>query len=279
MRPTKTGPSAVSRTEVAGPSTSLTPLSRRYTRNDLGVLSADERARFLTGGPADPRQNPTLAWELLYRLEPGLYDRLIRAERLHPSIIDWLPQHVDRIVEVGPGSGRLTLSLVSRCNDLTAIEPAGPMRELLRRKLFPSPARGGGSGRGSLVHLMSGFLDALPLGDRTAELVTACSVLTPEPARGGDRGLAEMERVCARGGMVVIVWPNDSQWLIGRGYQYLSFPGEMAMEFASLDEAVELAEIFYPESVAAIKARGERRVSYDILGINPPRDLAYRVIG
>jgi hypothetical protein len=51
------------------------------------------------------------------------------------------------------------------------------------------------------------------------------------------------------------------------------------MEFATVEEAIELAEIFYPESVSEIKARGERFVPYDILGVNPPRDLAYRVIG
>jgi SAM-dependent methyltransferase len=269
MRLTKIGPSAVPSTEVVGRSTRVTPLSRRYSASDLAILSEDERARFLDGGPPDPQRNPTLAWELLYRLEPDRYDRLVRAERLHPGILDWLPAHVDRIVEVGPGSGRLTLPLVSRCNHLTAVEPAAPLRELLARRLRANT---------TTIHLINGFLDALPLADRAAELVTACSVLTPEPAHGGDRGLAEMERICAPGGMVVIVWPNHPQWLVERRYQYLSFPGEMAMEFATVEEAIELAEIFYPESVSEIKARGERRVPYEILGVNPPRDLAYRVI-
>jgi len=259
-------------------SVTAVPLSQRYSREDLGVFSADERARFIDGGSADPQANPTIAWELLYRLEPWLYDRLVQAERLHPAILEWFPQHVDRIVEVGTGSGRLTLPLLGRCDELTAVEPAAPMRELLRQKLdTPSPLWGG-SGTGSEIHLIGGFLDALPLPDRSAELVTACSVLTPEPAHGGDRGLAEMERVCARSGMVVIVWPNQPEWLITHGYRYLSFPGEMALEFVSLDEAIELAEIFYPEAVAGIRTRGERRVPYEMLGVNPPRDLAYRVI-
>lgn len=259
-------------------SVSAVPLSQRYSREDLGVFSADERARFIDGGSADPQANPTIAWELLYRLEPWLYDRLAQAERLHPAILEWFPQHVDRIVEVGAGSGRLTLPLLGRCDELTAVEPAAPMRELLRQKLkTPSPLCGG-SGRGSQIHLIGGFLDALPLPDRSAELVTACSVLTPEPAHGGDRGLAEMERVCAPSGMVVIVWPNQPEWLIAHGYRYLSFPGEMAMEFVSLDEAIELAEIFYPDTVAEIRTRGERRVPYEMLGVNAPRDLAYRVI-
>jgi SAM-dependent methyltransferase len=263
---------------MARRSATATPLTQRYTRDDLNVLSEDELALFVDGGPADPQQNPTLAWELLYRLEPQLYDRLARAERLHPAILEWLPAHVERIVEVGAGSGRLTLPLVDRCDELTAIEPAAPLRELLRQKLLaPSPVWGG-SGRGPQIHLITGFLDTLPLADGSAELVTACSVLTPEPAHGGDRGLAEMERVCVPGGLVVIVWPNHPEWLIQHGYRYLSFPGEMAMEFTNLDEAIELAQLFYPEAVAAIRSGGERRVPYDLLGVNPPRDLAYRII-
>jgi SAM-dependent methyltransferase len=291
---------------VSGRSAAAVPLRKRYSRSDLSILSADEQRRFVDDGPADPQENPTLAWELLYRLEPELYDRLVQAERLHPSILEWLPQHVDRIVEVGAGSGRLTLPLLGRCDDLTAIEPAAPLRELLRHKLvntFPYPVQEespsplvvsespspfvvsespsplwGGSGRGSRIHLISGFLDALPLPDRSAELVIACSVLTPEPAHGGDRGLAEMERVCTSFGTVAIVWPNHPEWLVENGYRYLSFPGEMAMDFASLDEAIELARVFYPEAVSEIQVRGERRVPYEILRVNPPRDLAFKVI-
>ena len=47
---------------------------------------------------------------------------------------------------------------------------------------------------------------------------------------------------------------------------------------AGAAEAVQLATIFYPHAVAEIKARGQRQVPYDLLGVNPPRDLAYRTI-
>ena len=79
-------------------------------------------------------------------------------------------------------------------------------------------------------------------------------------------------------GRVVIVWPNELDWLNARGYRYLSFDGEMFVEFASHDEAVELTEIFYPAVVGEVRRRGSRRVPYDMLGINPPRDLAFKVL-
>jgi len=241
----------------------------RYTSADLPVLTAEESRRFLEGTIADPQRNPSLAWELLYRLEPDLYDRLVAAEQLHPGILEWLPLHVSRVIEIGAGTGRLTLELVARCDHLIAIEPVAPLRERLRRKLPVAAAN---------VLIVSGFFDALPAPDRSAELVVACSALTPEPSNGGDRGLAEMERVCARGGMVAIVWPNHPEWLTRQGYRYLSFPGPMTMDFATPAEAVEMAQIFYPQAVAEIQARGERQVPYEVLGINPPRDLAYRII-
>ena len=50
------------------------------------------------------------------------------------------------------------------------------------------------------------------------------------------------------------------------------------MEFASHEEAAELAEIFYPGGPQRGRRRRSRRVPYDVLGINPPRDLAFKVI-
>ena len=86
-------------------------LRSRYTAADVGVLTADEARRFVRLERGDPRTDITLAWELLYRLEPELYDRLVGAERLHPGVLGWLPDKVERIVEVAAGTGRLTLEL------------------------------------------------------------------------------------------------------------------------------------------------------------------------
>ncbi len=246
-------------------------LSTRYTTADLSVLTSDEARRFAPGGSGDPQADPTLAWELLYRLEPELYERMASAERLHPGIADWLPRSADRIVEVGAGSGRLTLELISRGQEVVAIEPAAGLRQILEHKL----AR---ASQGYRATVRCGFFDDLPVPGGCADLVVACSVLTPAPGHGGDVGLAEMERVCRPGGCVAIIWPNNISWLAARGYRYESFAGPMTVEFASHREAVELAGIFYPHAVSQVRRRGSRRVPYEVLGINPPRDLAFKVI-
>jgi SAM-dependent methyltransferase len=247
-------------------------LQTRYTAADVGVLTPDEAVRFAPGGAGDPRTDAALAWELLYRLEPDLYDRLVGAERLHPAVVGWLPDDVERIVEVAAGTGRLTLELVSRAHEVVAIEPADPLREILNRKL----ARAAHGHRARVIH---GFFDDLPVTDAYADLVVACSAFTPDRGHGGEPGLAEMERVCRPGGSVVIVWPNGLPWLAGRGYRHVSFGAAgMFVEFASHEEAVELAEIFYPGVVGEVRRRRSRRVPYEVLGINPPCDLAFKVI-
>jgi SAM-dependent methyltransferase len=253
------------------PAQSAQDIRHRYTAADLAVLTPDELRRF-AGHGEDPQGDLALAWELLYRIEPGLYDRLARAERIHPAVLRWLPRRVDRIVEVGAGTGRLTLALLGRAREIVAVEPAAPLRDLLTQKLARSEHR-------HRARVIDGFFDDLPVSDGWSDLVVACSAFTPQPRHGGDAGLAEMERVCRPGGCVAIVWPNHLEWLAARGYRYVSFgDAEMFVEFASVDEAVELTEIFYPAVAADMSRRARRRVSFDRLGVNPPRDIAFKVM-
>lgn len=253
-------------------------LVRRYGPGDLRVLSPDERERFLTplGPDADAalagdaeawgRIAPHLAWELLYRIEPELYDRLVAGERIHPGVLDRLPADLARCVEAGAGTGRFTLEIVDRCEHLVAVEPAAPMRRILERRLDGLDG----------VETRVGFFDALPVDDDWADTLVSCSSFTPDEAHGGDAGLAELERVVRPGGLLALVWPAGVEWLTERGFTYERFPGEMAVRFPSLHEALELSAIFYPDAVEEIRERGEACVPYEVLGINPPRDLAWK---
>jgi SAM-dependent methyltransferase len=187
-------------------------------------------------------------------------------------VFRWLPQSVERVVEVGAGTGRLTLELLGRAGELVAVEPAAPLRDLLAQRLARAK-------RGDRARVRDGFFDDLQLPDDWADLVVACSAFTPEAGHGGDAGLAEMERVCRPGGCVAIVWPNHLHWLDARGYRYLSFGDEeMFVEFASHAEAVELTEIFYPDAAADVRRGAARRVPFATLGVNPPRDVAFKVM-
>jgi SAM-dependent methyltransferase len=243
-------------------------LTRRYSVSDVRIFSPAERARFLPSGTPDLPIDRSLSFELLYRLEPELYERLVAAERIHPAVLEWLPR-VERVVEIGAGTGRLTTALMSRCEHLVAVEPARPLRERLRA-VVPLEAA-------TKLEIVDGFFDALPVPDALADLVVTCSALGRDAAHGGDAGLGEMERVCVPGGVIAVVWPNHLDWLSAHGYTYLSFPGEMWMEFRDAEEAIEMTTIFYPHAAEEVRARNEARVSYNVLGVNPPRDLAFKV--
>src|SRR3981081_484280 len=98
-RPTRTGPRSVSTSDrSAGPGRDL---RSRYTPRDLAVLSCDEARRFVPGGDGDPQADITLAWELLYRLEPELYDRLGTGRRPPPAG----PRGLPRAPDPGPPGG------------------------------------------------------------------------------------------------------------------------------------------------------------------------------
>jgi SAM-dependent methyltransferase len=269
-----TKPEAAAKAGREPPEASARPgaeLRSRYTAADLGVFTRDEASRFVPHGDGDPQDDMVLAWELLYRIEPELYDRLASAEQLHPRVVGWLPSGVNRIAEVGAGTGRLTMQLIERGQHIVAVEPALPLRRILRRKLATAAG-------GDRVQVISGFFDQLPLADGFADLVVACSAFTPAPEHGGNTGLAEMERVCGPGGCVAIIWPNHLDWLADRGYRYVSFPGSMSIDFDNYHEAVELAEIFYPQAADEVRRRRRRRVPFEVLGINPPRDVAFKVL-
>jgi SAM-dependent methyltransferase len=245
-----------------------TELTQRYGVDDLRIFTPAERARFLPSGTSKTPLDRSLSFELLYRLEPDLYAQLVAAERIHPAVLEWLPR-VERAVEVGAGTGRLTTHLLTVCAHIVAVEPAQPMRDRLRAAHNAETL--------TKIDIVDGFFDALPVADASADLVVTCSALDTTIAHGGDAGLREMERVCAPGGVIVVVWPNHLDWLNAHGYTHLRFPGPMWMEFQDADEAIEIAEIFYPHSADEVRRRGDARVAYDVIGVNPPNDLAFKV--
>jgi hypothetical protein len=76
--------------------------------------------------------------------------------------------------------------------------------------------------------------------------------------------------------MIAFVWPNHVDWLQAHGYEYVAFEGAMEVTFKSLEEALTLARVFYPDVVDAIAAAGSRFVDCEMLGINPPRDVCWK---
>ncbi len=208
----------------------------------------------------------SLAWDLLYWNEPELYDRLTEGEPLHPGLLRELPLDGATVLDVGAGTGRLTVICAARAAHVYALEPARPLRDLLCRKL---EARGITN-----VEVLSGWCSSIPLADGAVDLVVSASAFGADAARGGDDGLKELRRVTRPGGGIYILWPDDPRWFLSRGFHYHAFGGPMEVRFRDLETAMTCARIFYSRAVTEhLERTGRPVVPFDVIGVNAPRDL------
>ncbi|HYS30337.1 MAG TPA: class I SAM-dependent methyltransferase, partial [Candidatus Limnocylindria bacterium] len=172
------------------------------------------------------------------------------------------------VVDVGAGTGRLTLLCAARAARVYAIEPATPMRALLQQKI--------NGRRLENVEVAAGFSDVLPLPNASVDLAVSASAFGADPRRGGEAGLAELLRVVRPGGHIAILWPDDPQWFIARGFRYQVGEGALEVRFRDLDTAFACAEIFYSDVVVSHLQQSHRPiVPFELLGINPPRDACW----
>ncbi len=201
------------------------PGAAEFGRSDLERLPADVFERLLEGVPGDERRLleagdeaavrrvvRALFWGLVYHLRPERWDELSRVEPIHPAVLEALPADGARVLEVAAGSGRLTVELAPRARSLIAIEPAGPLREILRERL-PD------------IAVLDATADDLPVAAGWADLTVSCASLGPDP-----RALRELERCTRPGGTLALVSPVDPGWFEAHGWRRLSFdPKEVAI--------------------------------------------------
>lgn len=124
-----------------------------------------------------------------------------------------------RVLDVGSGSGRLTFAAAEKAREVYAVEPVETLRHFLREKCKADSIHN--------VRVTDGFVEALPYPDDAFDIVMSGHVVGDDL----DRELAELERVCKPGGIILDV-PGDQPWhaeidpeLIRRGYEALPYEG------------------------------------------------------
>jgi SAM-dependent methyltransferase len=194
--------------------------------DDISRLPDDVRLREMARVPQhepDDRVLRAMFWTLVYHLEPERWDELARCEPIHPGLIAALPGRLSTALDVGAGSGRLTAHLRRRCENVVAVEPSAGLRAILTQRL-------------PTVRALNGWAEALPVDDGWAQITAACGAFGPDPAV-----LSELERVTARGGLVVLISPEHPEWFAANGWERISAP-----PIKSLPHAAWIDEFFGP---------------------------------
>ena len=234
------------------------------------MLDAEERARFLDGA-GRPRHPDELPWELLYRIEPDLYDRLVAGERLHEGILEWLP---------GPVRPRPRGRRRHRPADP---RPGGALRSGWWRS-SPPPGFGAsssGAWRGAAptnVTVVPRLLRRAAHRPRPA--TTWWSAAPPSPSARSTtptRCLAAMESRCAPGGLLVVD--------LARRRRLAARPRLRARRVRGPDAGRVRARSRRPSPWRGSSTRsaatrwpraGSRFVDFTTLGMTAPRDLCWK---
>lgn len=199
--------------DYAAAAASAPPGWRHFKRDDFDRLPAaiklhelarvpPSELRLLEAGDAAAEERFVRAefWTLVYHLEPERWDALSRVEPITPELIRLLPR-VEHALDVGAGSGRLTMHLALRSDVVAAIEPAHGLARMLRDRM---PGH---------VHAVEGWAESLPVHDGWSQLTTACGAFGPDAAV-----LSELERVTCAGGTIALINPEDAEWFETHGW-------------------------------------------------------------
>ena len=196
----------------------------------------------------------------VYRMEPAKYDRLVAAEDAHGELarrVDALAEKATTIVDVGAGTGRLTVQLCRHGNQVHGVDCSPAMLELAKEKLADCSGE---------WELSVGDARSLPVGDNWADASIAGWVyghLTGWYPRTWEMelaaALAELDRIVRDGGIQVIVdtlgtaveEPGPPTAELGAYHKELEARGfalsvlRTDYRFSSTDESIELLEWFF----------------------------------
>ena len=212
----------------------------------------------------------------VYATQAEEYDRLVSREDYQGNL--WKALRAIKlfagleIVELGAGTGRLTLPLAVEARSITACDSSAPMLAIGQRKLSDAGLKNG--------RTVAGDNGALPLRDQTADMVIAGWSLGHSVGWYPDRwqavigaALSEMRRVARVGGTLIILEtlgtgteiPAPPHEGLAAYYRHLEAEHGFSRiairtdyKFESPEEGDELTRFFFGDALAD-RIRAEQR--------------------
>ncbi|MEZ5094377.1 class I SAM-dependent methyltransferase [Nocardioides sp.] len=134
-----------------------------------------------------------------------LLPRLWRSEVNDAVVARIAPRRGERVVDIGAGMGAGAVAAAVTGATVVAVEPTPFMRGLLRSRLTAGRLTGSlpGRSRPGRIELAAGAAEHLPLADGSVDAIWAVNTL--HHWNDLERGVAEIGRVLAPGGRVLLV--------------------------------------------------------------------------
>jgi ubiquinone/menaquinone biosynthesis C-methylase UbiE len=139
-------------------------------------------------------------WDIFYRDFPEIYDRFGRIPKT-PTAIEFVSQNFPltgkTVLDVGSGTGLSTFELAQYSSFVTGVEPEDAMRQIALRVAEAQHITN--------VRFLPGWAEALPLDDRSVDMVIAVTLASLHNEANINAFVSEAERVVRRGGLVLTI--------------------------------------------------------------------------
>ena len=219
----------------------------------------------------------------IYQAEGDRYESLISREDYQGNIPRAIVEIINvdglDVLDLGAGTGRLTLLLALRVKSVRAFDASAEMLRVCRDRLLAS----------GLSNWQVEVADhrRLPVQDHSADLVVSgwsvsyLAVWNPENAQAElDKWLSEMQRVLRKDGTIILFESlgtgNETpirlehvepvyQWLEANGFQNKWIRTDY--QFTSVEEAVDLAGFFFGEDMAAQVLKNQSAILPECTGV------------
>lgn len=154
---------------------------------------------------------------LVYAVDPAVYDAQPFLNWDSNELLALADFRGKTVIDVGAGTGRLTLAVASLASSVFAVEPVGNLRAYLKQKALDQGLRN--------VYPADGIITSIPFPDHFADITMGGHVF----GETLQAEYQELQRVTCPGGMIILCPGNNDQdnevhhFLLAQGFDWSRF--------------------------------------------------------